>query len=46
MPDTAWKYLYEIYDGTDIPRYSIEAATDEDDNNGGDDKQYIVEVFY
>lgn len=42
LPDAAWKLLFEIYGGLDIPRYSIEVATDSD----SEDKQFIVEVFY
>jgi hypothetical protein len=30
LPDEAWKYLFEIYGGVDLPRYSIELASDED----------------
>ena len=37
-----WKYLYGIYEGTDVPRWSIEIETDSE--NG--DKECIVEVFH
>jgi hypothetical protein len=40
LSDQAWKILYEIYGGTDVPRYSIEVASDTDD------KDFIVEVLY
>lgn len=30
MPDNAWKYLYDIYGGTNIPRYSIEVVEEVD----------------
>ena len=46
LPDLAWKYLHDVYGGTDIPRYSIEAASEDDNNDGNSDKQFIVEVFY
>lgn len=32
LPDKAWKYLFDIYGGADIPRYSIEAERDEDED--------------
>lgn len=41
LPDNVWKYLYEIYDGLDIPRYSIEIETDNDDGS----KEYVIEIF-
>jgi hypothetical protein len=33
LPDSTWKYLYDIYGGNDVPRYSIELATDEEDTS-------------
>ncbi len=30
LPDKAWEYLYEIYGGVDIPRFSIEADKEEE----------------
>jgi len=41
LPDEAWKYLHEIYGGVDIPRYSIEIPTDDEDR-----KEFMIEVFY
>jgi hypothetical protein len=29
LNDNTWKYLYELYGGADVPRYSIEAASDD-----------------
>ena len=42
-PDNVWKYLVEIYEGTDIPRLSIEVDIEKDD--GKIEKEYVVEVF-
>jgi hypothetical protein len=47
LPSNAWKYLYEIYEGNELPRYSIELATE----NDGDDqqptkKEFMIEIFY
>lgn len=42
LPDKAWQYLFKIYGGTDIPRYSIEAERDEDTE---EEQQYLVEVY-
>lgn len=30
LPSTAFEYLYEIYGGIYLPRYSIELTTDEE----------------
>ena len=50
VTDEAWDYLYKIYNGTDLPRYSIEVSSGEpgepDAPQMGTDKEYIVEVFY
>ena len=43
LSDPAWNYLNEIYGGSDIPRYSIQMASDSDDT---EDKDYQVEVYY
>ena len=42
--DQTWNYLFEIYDGRDIPRYSIEVATE--NNTEETDKEYIIELYY
>lgn len=31
LPDSSWIYLYDIYGGIDLPRYSIQLTTDEDE---------------
>jgi hypothetical protein len=33
LPHSAWIYLFEIYGGNDIPRYSIELITDDDEDS-------------
>jgi hypothetical protein len=43
LSDPAWKYLYSLYGGSDIPRYSIEVATDD---NTEARKEYMIELFY
>ena len=43
VPDRAWQALYEAYDGSDVPRLSIELATDEEE--APQKKQFAVEVF-
>ena len=42
LPEEAWKTLYSLYGGTDVPRYSIALASD----TPSDDEDYVVEVFY
>ena len=51
--DEAWDYLFKLYGGVDIPRYSIEVSNVEPEASGTTeasatpgDKEYIVEVFY
>lgn len=58
VTDQAWDYLFKIYGGTDIPRYSIEVSSNEplDTESAATQtapstvregpKEYIVEVFY
>jgi hypothetical protein len=53
VTDDAWDYLYKLYGGTDIPRYSIEVSNVEPEASENieasgtpGDKEYIVEVFY
>lgn len=46
LPDAAWHYLYEIYDGVDMPRYSIELAVDADDDSSETKKEFMIEVFH
>ena len=53
VTDEAWDYLFKLYDGTDIPRYSIEVSSGDPEASGTEeataspaDKEYIVEVFY
>lgn len=43
LSDPAWIYLYSLYGGSDIPRYSIEVATDDSSEAG---KEYMIELFY
>lgn len=42
LPDSVWNYLFEIYGGTDIPRYSISLASEAP----SDDIDFQVEVYY
>ena len=42
LSEEAWKYLFSIYGGTDIPRYSISLAID----TPSEDEDFVVEVFY
>jgi hypothetical protein len=51
VSDEAWDYLFKIYGGTDLPRYSIEVPSGDpeemgDGTNPSKEKEYIVEVFY
>jgi hypothetical protein len=53
VTDEAWDYLFKLYGGVDIPRYSIEVSNVEPEASGTTevsatpgDKEYIVEVFY
>jgi hypothetical protein len=53
VTDEAWDYLFKLYGGVDIPRYSIEVSNVEPEDSGTTevsatpgDKEYIVEVFY
>jgi hypothetical protein len=49
LPDKAWTYLFEIYEGIDLPRYSIELAVENNDNDGSSDvptkRQFMIEVY-
>jgi hypothetical protein len=42
LPDDAWRYLYDIYDGIDIPRLSIKIEAD--DGNTEKD-EFMIEIF-
>jgi hypothetical protein len=42
LPDDAWKYLLEIYDGFDMPRYSIKIEAD--DGNSEKD-EFMIEIY-
>lgn len=44
LPNEAWKFLFNIYGGNDLPRYSIELASE--DNSETSKKQYMIEIFY
>jgi hypothetical protein len=53
VTDEAWNYLFKLYGGTDIPRYSIEVSNVEPEASENieasgtpGEKEYIVEVFY
>ena len=53
VTDEAWDYLFKLYGGTDIPRYSIEVSNVEPEASETIEasgtpgvKEYIVEVFY
>lgn len=47
LPHDVWDYLYDIYDGTDIPRFSIKIDKEEATEEGEQTKdEYIVEVFW
>jgi hypothetical protein len=50
VTDEAWDYLFKIYNGTDLPRYSIEVSSAEPGESEATqmatDKEYIVEVFF
>ena len=41
-----WKYLFEIYDGVDIPRYSIELTVYADDDSSETKKEFMIEVYH
>lgn len=42
LTDSVWTYLFEIYGGTDVPRYSISLASE----TPSDDIDFQVEVYY
>lgn len=42
LTDSVWTYLFEIYGGTDVPRYSISLASE----STSDDIDFQVEVYY
>ena len=51
VSDEAWDYLSQRYGGQDIPRYSIEVASDESVVPEGDtrtpkSKEYMIEIYY
>jgi len=49
VPDDAWNFLFDIYEGNHVPRYSIELTTEEDEGEEEDKpprkKQYMIEIF-
>lgn len=45
IDDSAWDYLFAIYGGYDIPRYSIEIANEED-TSATAEKEYMIEIYY
>jgi hypothetical protein len=47
LPDPAWQFLYEIYGGLDIKRFSIEIPVDDGGGEGSPvKKEYMIEIFY
>jgi hypothetical protein len=46
LTDEAWEYLFKIYGGNDITRYSIEVSSDPTEEGGKTEKEFIIEVFY
>jgi DUSP domain len=41
LTDEVWKYLHKIYGGQDIPRFSIEAEKETEE----DETQYMIEIY-
>ena len=42
LPDDAWKYLYSIYGGEDMPRLSIKI---ESDDGNSEKEEFMIEIY-